>query len=278
MHHEPTGQERETHKSSAEEILRLLCVMSRLRAPDGCPWDREQTLESLRPYLLEEAYEVLEAIDSGNDKAHLEELGDLLLQVVFQAELAREAGKWSLAEVARGISRKLLFRHPHVFGDVEASDARSAYESWEKVKAKEKKARGRPRSSVLDGVPRAAPSLLRAERVGEKAAHTGFDWPDAKLVRMKVDEELAELDAAIEAGDEKKIFAELGDVLLTLSSLGRFLGVHAEDALRESVGRFVTRFKALEAELNREGATPRDLDPDTLEARWQATKKRLGTD
>jgi tetrapyrrole methylase family protein / MazG family protein len=272
MSYEPSDTEREDHRPAAEEVLRLLAIMARLRGPGGCPWDREQTLDSLRPYLLEETYEVLEAIDTGDDHAHLEELGDLLLQVVFQAELKREAGAWTMAEVARGIADKLHFRHPHVFGDVEAADADAAYKSWEKVKAAEKKKSGRPRKSILDGVPKAAPSLLRAERVGEKAAHAGFDWPDLAGVRAKVDEEIAELDEALASGDAARVQAELGDVLLTLASLGRHAGVHAEDALRESVERFIGRYQRLEAELSAEGLTAADLEPDVLEARWQSAK------
>lgn len=273
MQYEPTEQDLEAHRPAAAEVLRLLSIMTRLRA--DCPWDREQTLESLRPYLLEETHEVLEAIDNGDERGHLEELGDLLLQIVFQAELAREEGRFGLAEVAHGISEKLLFRHPHVFGDLEAEDAKAAYQSWEKVKAAEKKLAGRPKKSVIDGVPRAAPSLLRAERIGEKASHTGFDWPDVGSVREKVNEELDELDAAIREKDQEKIFVELGDVLLTLASLGRFIGVHAEDALRESTERFTERFKALEADLAASGKTPRDLDLVALEAKWQETKERL---
>ncbi len=275
MQYDPVDQEIEPHKTALQEIARLLCIMARLRGPDGCPWDKAQTLQSLRPCLLEETYEVLEAIDDGDDTSHREELGDLLLQIVFQAELAREGGRWGMAEVASGISRKLLFRHPHVFGDVEANDAQAAYQSWEKVKAAEKKARGRPRGSVLDGVPLAAPALLRAERVGEKAAHTGFDWQHIGEVRRKLDEEIRELDKAMGAGDEDAIFDELGDVLLTLASLGRFLGIHAEDSLREAVRRFTERFGALEEDLASQQISAKDLDPDALEARWQAAKSRI---
>ncbi len=275
MNRDPSREEAEAHHPAAEELKRLMAIISRLRGPNGCPWDRAQTLKSLRPYLLEETYEVLEAIDSGDDTAHLEELGDLLLQVVLQAEIARESGRWSMAEVARTISEKLLFRHPHVFGDVEATDSKAAYRSWEKVKAKEREHAGKPRKSVLSGVPKAAPSLMRAERVGDKAAHTGFDWPNVRLVRQKLDEELAELDAAMDSRDEEKIFIELGDVLLTLASLGRFVQVHAEDALREAVERFIKRFQHLEASLAAENKTPRDLDLEALETRWQQSKKEV---
>src|SRR5438093_8901666 len=198
--------------SVTETFTRLVDLMARLRAPGGCPWDREQTPASLRPYLLEEVYEVLEAIDAG-DPAHLrDELGDLLLQIVFQSQLATEAGRFTVADVARAIADKLVRRHPHVFGDVQVRDADEVMRNWRRLKAAEREAKGE--TGALAGVPRALPALVRAEQLGEKAGHVGLDWPDATGVLDKVREELAELEAAIAAGERPAIEHELGDLLL----------------------------------------------------------------
>lgn len=273
---QPTEAETAPHAGAADEVLRLLALMARLRGPGGCPWDRKQTHESLRPYLLEETHEVLEAIDLGDDADLEEELGDLLLQVVFHAELAREDGRWSMADVARGITEKLHFRHPHVFGGKDAPDAEAALARWEEVKAEEKAAKGKARASVVDGVPKAAPALMRAERVTDKAASVGFDWPDRDGVRAKVDEELAELDAAVADGDRDAIAHEVGDLLLTVVNLARWLDVHPEDALRETVERFTRRFQHVEQALEGEGRRPKDVDLARLDALWNEAKARHG--
>src|SRR6266540_6728435 len=180
---------------AAEAIERLLGIMERLRAPDGCPWDREQTLKSLRPYVLEETYEVLEAIDGGDVREHCEELGDLLLQIVFQAQLMKEQGAFDFADVADAISNKLVSRHPHVFGDSVVKDAEGVLRQWAALKREEKRAKGGGQS-VLEGVPREMPALARADRLTEKASRVGFDWPDAGGARAKVTEEIGELDEA----------------------------------------------------------------------------------
>src|SRR5215469_9718243 len=207
-------------------IVRLVGVMRRLLSPDGCPWDREQSFETLRKYALEEACEVIDAIDSGDRKALREELGDLLLQVVFQAELARREGSFAIDDVVAGIVDKLVHRHPHVFGHLTAKDADEVLRNWEKLKAKEKGERG-----VLGGVPRSMPALTRAQRIGEKVARVGFDWEDEQGSRAKVAEELGELDAAIAGGDPKAIEDEMGDVFFALVNLSRHLHVDAEGAL-----------------------------------------------
>ncbi|RMG14998.1 MAG: nucleoside triphosphate pyrophosphohydrolase [Deltaproteobacteria bacterium] len=268
MSYEPTEEELAPHEEAARAVQRLLALMARLRAPGGCPWDREQTLESLRPYLLEETYEVLEAIDRGDAAHHLEELGDLLLQIVFQAEIRRESGEWTLAEVARGITDKLHRRHPHVFGDAEAADASTAFENWERQKAKEKK----ERKSVLDGVPRAAPALMRAERLTDKAAAVGFDWPDPMGARRKIDEELAELDAAVAAEAQERIEAELGDLLFAVVNYGRKLGIHPEDALRGTLERFEDRFRHIERRLAEQGRSPKEAGLEEMDALWEEAK------
>jgi len=275
MSFDPTQEELQIHDGAAEALRRLLALMHRLRAKDGCPWDAKQTMESLRPYLIEESYEVLEAIDLGDPALHLEELGDLLLQIVFQAELASEEGLFEMRQVTEGIIEKLVVRHPHVFGGADAHDAEEALLRWEEIKAQEKAKAGRSRESVIDGVPLAAPALLRAERIGDKAASVGFDWREIGQVRNKLDEELRELDLAIEAEDPSAIEDELGDVLFTLANLGRHLKVPAEDALRQAVLKFSARFRIVEQGLKREGLEARSCTDAELEARWQRAKEDL---
>src|ERR1700752_5059247 len=197
-------------------LSRLVGVMRRLLAPDGCPWDREQSYETLRKYVLEEACEVIDAIDSGDRKGLREELGDLLLQVVFQAELARREGSFAIDDVVSGIVDKLVYRHPHVFGHMSAKDADEVLRNWEKLKAKEKGDRG-----ILAGVPRSMPALTRAQRIGEKVSRVGFDWADARGSQAKVAEEMAELDRAMQTGNATAIEEEMGDVLFALVNLSR---------------------------------------------------------
>ncbi|QQR88555.1 MAG: nucleoside triphosphate pyrophosphohydrolase [Myxococcales bacterium] len=245
----------------------LVSVMQRLLAPDGCPWDREQSFKSLRAYVIEEAYEVVEAIEHENFEALCEELGDLLLQVVFQAELARAAGYFGPDDVIQGICDKLLRRHPHVFGDAEAKDEKEALEHWEALKAQEKKNRGR-----LDGVPQNLPALLRAYRVGEKASSVGYDWKDTGGIRAKITEELAELDQAIEDDDSNAIEHELGDVLFALCSLGRHRKIDPEVALRGTLDRFAKRFAWVEQEAKRSGKAIERLSDSQRDALWQSAK------
>jgi MazG family protein len=254
----------------ADAFVRLVDLMARLRGPGGCPWDREQTPESLRPYVLEEAYEVLEAIDQGDAHALRDELGDLLLQIVFQSQLAAEAGRFTVADVSRAIADKLVRRHPHVFGDVEVRDADEVMRNWRRLKAAERAAKGE--TGALAGVPRALPALVRAEQLGEKAGQVGLDWPDAAAVLDKVREELAELEAAIAAGDGADTERELGDLLLTLASLGRHLGVSSEMALRGAADRFVRRVERVEAAARARGADLRQLSAEERERLWSAAK------
>lgn len=247
----------------------LVAIVARLRGEGGCPWDRAQTPSTIRPYLLEEAYEVLDAIDRGAPSELRRELGDLMFQILLLARMAEEAGWFALDEVLGDISAKMVRRHPHVFDPGHAPTGEEGQiVAWEARKAKE---RGADRSA-LDGVPQALPALLRAHRISEKAGRVGFDWPDASGVRKKVDEELAELDEAMAEGDPDAITEELGDVLFTLVNLGRHLPVGAEEALRIATSRFASRFQRLERELAGEGRTVHDTDPDTLEARWRALK------
>jgi MazG family protein len=251
-------------------MKRLLDVMARLRDPvNGCPWDREQTFRTIAPYTLEEAYEVADAIERA-DMADLEaELGDLLLQVVFHARMAEEQGLFDFARVADGIAEKMIRRHPHVFADEVVADAAAQQVRWDEIKAAEKAARP-VQGSLLDDVPVGLPALTRAVKIGKRAALIGFDWPDAQGPRDKVDEELRELDEAIQGGDRSAMAAELGDVLLALSNLARHLRIDPEGALREANGRFSGRFADVEAKAKQ---SP-DADLATLETAWQLAKQR----
>lgn len=257
---------------SSEAVERLLDIMARLRGPDGCPWDREQTMKSLRPYVLEETYEVLEAIESGDAREHCEELGDLLLQIVFQAQLAREAGQFDFADVAQAIADKLVSRHPHVFGDAQVKDAAGVLTQWVALKQKERAAKGRG-TSVLEGVPREMPALARADRLTEKASRVGFDWPDAGGARAKVDEELRELDEAIATGDPKRMEEELGDLLFAVANLARKLSLPPEEALRNAIGRFVARFEYIEQGLARRGVERGGATLEEMDRLWNEAKR-----
>ena len=260
-----------------ESLPRLVRIMQTLLSPDGCPWDREQTLESLRPYVIEEAFEVVDAIDSGDPDALREELGDLLLQVVFQSEIARQKGWFGPDDVVAAISDKMERRHPWVFGDEAMDSAEGTVARWEAIKAKEKgetDGDAKPKGA-LDGVPRALPALLRAARVGEKASAVGYDWPDAAGARAKVDEELAELDAARAAGKREEMERELGDTLFAMVSLARKEGLDAEAALRGTLARFTARFTHAESAARADGRPLRERDAAELDVLWREAKRAV---
>ena len=261
-------------KQTGAAVTQLVGLMQRLLAEGGCPWDREQTLGTLVPYLVEETYEVVDAIAAGDVADHREELGDLLLQIVFQSELRFAEGRFGIDDVARGIVAKLVRRHPHVFGDVVAKDAGSVLANWAKLKAVEKAEKGK--HGALDGIPQSAPALLRATRAGEKAGAVGFDWPDADGPRAKVDEELAELDEARRAGDRAEMQRELGDALFAVVNLARKLGLDAEQALRDATDRFATRFRHVETALAAQGRAVADAGPQEQERLWQSAKQAEG--
>jgi tetrapyrrole methylase family protein/MazG family protein len=248
----------------------LFEVVRRLRAPGGCPWDREQTHESLRPYLLEEAYEVLEAIDLGDDAKLLEELGDLLLQVALHAEIAAQEGRWDAATVSEREAAKMVARHPHVFGDVSVADAAEVLKNWERQKAEEAHAQGRPEESVLDRVTPSLPALAWTLSLQKRAARVGFDVGSPERALGAVQEEAQELAAAGE--DPERAFDELGDLLFALVGLARKLKLNPEDALRASGRRFTERFKALERQARAEAVDLHDLDEAEIERRWTATR------
>ncbi len=269
----------ERDQQDGSTLPRLVAVMQRLLAPDGCPWDREQSLETLRKYVLEEACEVIDAIDSGNRDALREELGDLLLQIVFQSELARREGRFAVDDVVEGIVAKLVSRHPHVFGHLTAKDAEEVLRNWEKLKAQEKGQRG-----ILGGVPRAMPALTRAQRIGEKVARVGFDWKDARGSRGKIDEEIGELDQAIASGDKARIEDEMGDVLFALVNLARHVDVDAEGALRRTIDKFTARFSHVEKRVRdnhggwgEAGGGEEHLPLETLDAYWDEAKAEEGS-
>ncbi|MEN6478637.1 MAG: nucleoside triphosphate pyrophosphohydrolase [Anaerolineales bacterium] len=244
-------------------------VMARLRAPDGCPWDREQTHESLRTYLLEETYEVLAALDAGDTQELCEELGDLLLQILFHAQIAEESGEFRLSDSIAYAIAKLVRRHPHVFADVEAQSPEQVLQNWEQIKRQERIDNGQGRRSMLDGLNQALPALAQALKIQERVARVGFDWTDEAQVRAKLDEELAEFAAAPDSAAQAR---ELGDVLFALVNIARWHGIDAEDALREANARFGRRFRAIEAYAVQAGRDVASLSPAEMDAIWEQAK------
>ncbi len=256
-------------RGRVDSLDELVAIVARLRGEDGCPWDRAQTFESLRPYVLEEAYEVVESIDRGDRDALARELGDALFQIILLARIAADDDAFTIDDVARASADKMIRRHPHVFDpSADRTEGAGGMAAWEGHKARE---RGKG-TSALDGMPAALPALLRAHRVSEKAASVGFDWPDAAGVRAKVGEELAELDVAIANGDANAIGEELGDLLFALVNLGRHLPVAAEDALRAATTKFEKRFRRMETQIQARGGTVAETGADALDAAWGVSK------
>jgi MazG family protein len=251
----------------------LLSIMIRLRSEGGCPWDREQTRQSLKPYLIEEAYEAVHAIDEGGSDHLLEELGDVLFQVVFHCQVASEQGEFGMADLLRRLNDKMVRRHPHVFGEASVADARAALAQWERIKRDEAAAGGELRSA-LDGIPRDLPALLRAQRAQVKAGRVGFDWSDWRQAWTKVREEVAELEAGVTAGDADRIRDELGDLLFSLVNVARLLDTDAEDSLRQAIEKFTRRFKEMEAEMKAEGRAVSDASLEDLDTAWERIKSR----
>ncbi len=251
------------------DLQKLLDLVARLRAPDGCPWDREQGLPDVRAYLLEEAHETAGAIDSGDWGELAEELGDLLFQVAFIARLAEEAGAFSLSQVVDGVHQKMVSRHPHVFGDEVLADAEAVRQAWERRKLKQEPGR----ASLLSGVPGSLPALLGAYRLTQKAAGVGFDWPDADAVLVKAEEEIEELRHALAAGDEESVRDEMGDVLFTLANLARKLEVDPEAALAGTNRKFRQRFAKIEEALAAQGKTAAEASLEEMDALWEGAKE-----
>ncbi len=259
--------------TNAAVFVSLVELCERLRAPAGCPWDREQTLESLRAYIIEEAYEVIDAISAGDQEQLAGELGDLLFQIVLVAQLARERGWFDIADVCEKIHAKMVRRHPHVFGTASVPTAQAALAQWEAIKQREGERAGN-RRSVIDGVPRALPALIRAQRVQTKAARVNFDWPDAPSAWHKVEEEVREATEALQAGDSGRFREELGDLLFSLVNVARLSSIDAEDALHGAVEKFRRRFTDMEAALTAEGTSVSTVGQEELERSWQAAKTR----
>ena len=249
---------------------RLMELMRRLRAPGGCPWDAEQTHESLKRYLLEESYEVIEAIDANDPALLKEELGDLMLQPVFHAAIAEEAGRFTMGDVLDAINDKLIRRHPHVFGEEKVKTAEEQVANWERIKKAEK---GAERKSALSGVPPALPALMKAHKITEKAARVGFDWEHVDQVFAKVLEELHEFEETMAERDEERMEAELGDLLFAIVNLGRFLSLNPEEALRKTIDRFARRFSHVEDTLHARGMHMQEASLSEMDELWEEAKR-----
>ena len=245
----------------------LVKIVSELRAPDGCPWDREQTNQSLLPYFIEEAYELIESVDEKNWENVKEELGDLLLHVVFQGSIAEQDGKFQLVESLLTVNEKLIRRHPHVFGDEQADEAFHAKQNWEVAKHKEK-----GRDSRLDGVPKNLPALVRAQRLQQKASYAGFDWDKVEQVWEKIHEEILELKEAQLSNNKKHIEEEIGDVIFAVVNLARFLDISAENSLRKTNKKFINRFKKVEEGIKEQGKEIDDATLEEMDAIWNEAK------
>ena len=251
------------------EMERLVNVMRRLRAPDGCPWDREQTHETLKKCLIGETAEYLDAVDHKSDAEMCEELGDILMQVVMNSVMAEERGAFTLEDVARGISDKMIRRHPHVFGDVHVDNSAQVLVNWEKIKKTE---HDDYRKSALDGVPRSLPAVLRAEKLQKKAAKHGFDWPADAPILDKISEELNELEAAYKTGDREQINSEAADLVFSIVNFLRFRGENCEDVVNRASDKFDRRYRAVEAKLAAEGKTVDDTPMERLDELWNEVK------
>ena len=261
---------------TGDGFAELIGIMRRLRGSDGCPWDKEQTHRSLKPYLLEETYEFLEAIDGGDAEEMAEELGDLLLQILFHCQIASEEGRFDADRVLSSLKNKLIRRHPHVFSNRSLPDAKSVSRHWIKVKAREQPTKAP--SALLGNLPKGMPALTRAQRLGERASQLGFDWPEMRPVWDKVQEELGELQEAVASAEKPRVAAEIGDLFFALVNLCRFLEIEAEDALRESLGRFMDRFEYTERQIRRRGKTLLESSFEEVDAAWEDAKKRTARD
>jgi len=254
---------------AGELFQKFVRIVELLRSEKGCPWDREQTMESMRGNVIEEAYEVVEAIDEKNYEKLKEELGDLLLQVVFLSQIAKEEGKFTISDVIEGINKKLVHRHPHVFGNIKVKDTKEVLRKWAEIKRKE-----RGRKGILDGVPKTLPQLYRAKRIQEKVSRVGFDWEKWEEVYEKILEELNELKNAIHSKNDEEIENETGDLLFAVVNLARFLKVNAEDALRKTNERFIKRWNEMEEMALKEGKDITSMKIDELSELWEASKRK----
>ncbi len=266
--------------AAGREFQQLVDIMARLRGPDGCPWDREQTIESLRGFVLEETYEVLDAIDRGDHDALRGEIGDLLFEGVFLAQVESDDGRFTVADSLRAISAKLIRRHPHIFGTTGSTvtTATQVVEQWEQIKAREQQEAGDARRSILRGVPKAMPALLRAHEIGTRVAAVGFDWAASTDVVGKIEEEVAELRRAVEGEGRARAEEEMGDLLFSLANLARKLGIEPESALRKANEKFSARFEAVEYALEARGASVHDATLEEMEKEWGIVKSATATE
>ncbi len=248
----------------------LVALMARLRGPGGCPWDRKQTAESLKPFLVEECYEVVDALDEESPDKIREELGDLLFQIVFHARLAEEKGQFTISDVIRAIIEKMIRRHPHVFGDARLDTDKEVLANWEEIKKQEKGYH--ERKSILEGIPRHLPSLLRAHSLQERAARVGFDWNRIDEALPKLDEEITEFKESLKTKNAEGIEEELGDIFFMLVNISRFLGINPEEALRKTISKFIYRFRYIEENAANAGKSLSDMTLDEMEALWQESK------
>ncbi|MCK5832997.1 nucleoside triphosphate pyrophosphohydrolase [bacterium] len=256
--------------SKHPDFIELVEVVDKLRGENGCPWDKIQTHDSAKPYLIEETYEVIEALEAHDDSALCEELGDVLLQIVFHAKMASERGAFDIDDITKGIVEKLINRHPHVFGESSLETAEQVLQEWEQIKLKEKKAK-RGKSSLLDGLPMSMSALLVAQRIQEKASRIGFDWPTIEPVWEKIREEFSELEKAIVSQDIEEIESELGDLLFSITNLARFLEVSSEMALRKTIRKFASRFSHVEKRVKEKGLERPPLE--VMDVFWEEAKK-----
>ena len=252
------------------DFQKLLNIMEKLRGDGGCPWDKEQTRESLKPFILEEAYELIEAIESGDPEKMKEELGDLLFQIVFQCQVAKERKEFEISDVIEKITKKMITRHPHVFGEAEYRTSAEVIVQWEE----QKKLEGKRRESILEGVPEALPSLLRAHRLQNRAASVGFDWDKVGDALKKLDEELKEFKKALETKEKNEIGEELGDILFMLVNVSRFIGVNPEDALRKTIAKFISRFRYIEMKAADNGRKLSDMTLSEMDKLWEEAKDK----
>ena len=252
------------------DFQELLNIMEKLRGDKGCSWDKEQTRESLKPFILEEAYELIEAIESGDPEKMKEELGDLLFQIVFQCQVAKERKEFEISDVIEKITKKMITRHPHVFGKAEYRTSAEVIVQWEE----QKKLEGKRRESIFEGVPEALPSLLRAHRLQNRAASVGFDWDKVDDALKKLDEELKEFKKALETKEKNEIGEELGDILFMLVNVSRFIGVNPEDALRKTIAKFISRFRYIEMKAADNGRKLSDMTLSEMDKLWEEAKEK----
>ncbi len=252
-------------------LYRFEEIITALRGENGCPWDKKQTHQSLRPYLIEEAYEALDAIESGDPLHIREELGDILLQIYLHAEIAREQNQFTIDDIAESIIKKIILRHPHVFGDAQVRDADHVADRWEQIKKAEKP----HRESILDGVPKHLPALLKAYRIQQKVSRVGFDWERIEDIAAKLDEEVGELKSAITTSDKEKITEEAGDILFSIANLLRFMQINPEEALEQTNIKFIKRFQYIEKRSAEREKQIEDMTIDEMESLWQEAKGKV---